>query len=295
MSDNTLEHRYRFLLRAYPAGFRRDRGDELIETLLSVETETRRWPAPHQSLALLLGGLRARWAIPAPPTDRTWWQAAELSALAVTGYGLAIAAVQAKGVLLELRRGGYLVSWFAQDVTAVALLAALLLALLAGLRRSAVALAVAAVVIPTWLSPQSILYNLDDPEWWAPIVAGSAAVALLTRPARLPGLGHRARLVMLGGVAGAVGLALASLPGTPRPLILMLAVLVLAIPYATVDPRVTVTAAALLLPAALSTVSDVSTYPAVLDFSAPLASLRALIAVAVLGFAAVSIRRQALI
>jgi hypothetical protein len=292
MSDNNaLEHRYRHLLLAYPAGYRRERGDELIETLLSVESGTRRWPGPRQSLALLLGGLRARWATPTPSSEQTWWQATELSALAVTGYGLAIAAVQARGVLLELRRGSYLVSWFAQDVTAAALLAALLLALLAGLRRSAVGLAIAAVVVPTYLSPQSLVYNLDDPEWWAPILAGSAAVALLTRPAHLPGLGRRARLVMLGLVAVAVALVL--LPGTPRPLILMFAVLVLAIPYATVDPRVTVAAASLLLPAALSTVSDVSTYPAVLDFSAPLASLRALLAVVVLGFAAVVIRREA--
>jgi len=44
MSSDVLEKRYRTLLRAYPAEYRRERADELIDTLLGDEPTTRRWP-----------------------------------------------------------------------------------------------------------------------------------------------------------------------------------------------------------------------------------------------------------
>jgi hypothetical protein len=53
-----LERRYRRLLQAYPPGYRRERGEEMLGTLLDNTPPDRRWPALREARALLLGGLR---------------------------------------------------------------------------------------------------------------------------------------------------------------------------------------------------------------------------------------------
>jgi hypothetical protein len=55
-----LERSYRRLLRAYPAWYRRDRGEEILDTLLAVAPHGRTWPSLRDSSALILGGLRVR-------------------------------------------------------------------------------------------------------------------------------------------------------------------------------------------------------------------------------------------
>jgi hypothetical protein len=55
-----LERGYRRLLRAYPAWYRRDRGEEIIDTLLAAAPQGRAWPSLRDSSALILGGLRVR-------------------------------------------------------------------------------------------------------------------------------------------------------------------------------------------------------------------------------------------
>jgi hypothetical protein len=57
-----LERRARLLLRAYPAGYRRDRGQEIAGTLLEATPAGRDWPLPRESGALIMAGLRARAA-----------------------------------------------------------------------------------------------------------------------------------------------------------------------------------------------------------------------------------------
>jgi hypothetical protein len=58
-----LERRCRLLMRAYPAQYRRERGDEMLGTLLEAIPEGRSWPPLRDVRALLAGGLRAR-AVP---------------------------------------------------------------------------------------------------------------------------------------------------------------------------------------------------------------------------------------
>ncbi len=41
-----LEHRYRRLLHAYPLGYRRARGAEIVGTCLDLAEPGRRWPSP---------------------------------------------------------------------------------------------------------------------------------------------------------------------------------------------------------------------------------------------------------
>ncbi|MDG4796422.1 hypothetical protein [Micromonospora sp. WMMD1082] len=55
-----LERRYRRLLRAYPADYRRDRGDEIVGTYLDLAVPGRRWPSPADAADLVRGGLRQR-------------------------------------------------------------------------------------------------------------------------------------------------------------------------------------------------------------------------------------------
>jgi len=55
-----LERRYRRLLRAYPARYRRERGQEILSTLLEGTSQDRRWPTMRDGRALLAGGMRVR-------------------------------------------------------------------------------------------------------------------------------------------------------------------------------------------------------------------------------------------
>jgi hypothetical protein len=59
-TEQALERRYRRLLWCYPAGYRRARASEMLDTLLAVAAPGQRWPAGREWRALLLGGLRAR-------------------------------------------------------------------------------------------------------------------------------------------------------------------------------------------------------------------------------------------
>jgi hypothetical protein len=58
-----LERRYRWLLRAYPAWYRRDRAAEMLATLLEASPPGRRWPSLRDARALVTGGLRVRAAL----------------------------------------------------------------------------------------------------------------------------------------------------------------------------------------------------------------------------------------
>jgi hypothetical protein len=54
------ERGYRRLLRAYPRWYRRERGEEMLDTLLAAAPHGRTWPSLRDSSALILGGLRVR-------------------------------------------------------------------------------------------------------------------------------------------------------------------------------------------------------------------------------------------
>jgi hypothetical protein len=57
-----LERRCRTLLRAYPRWYRRQRGDEMLATLLEASQPGQRWPSARDTRALIMGGLRVRAA-----------------------------------------------------------------------------------------------------------------------------------------------------------------------------------------------------------------------------------------
>jgi hypothetical protein len=55
-----LERRCRWLLRAYPAWYRRERSGEMLGTLLEASLPGRTWPSFRDARALVIGGLRVR-------------------------------------------------------------------------------------------------------------------------------------------------------------------------------------------------------------------------------------------
>lgn len=55
-----LERRYRRLLIAYPPAYRGERSEEMIDTLMSVTGDDRRWPLSGEAVALVIHGLRTR-------------------------------------------------------------------------------------------------------------------------------------------------------------------------------------------------------------------------------------------
>jgi hypothetical protein len=55
-----LERHGRWVLRAYPAWYRRDRAAEMLGTLLEASQPGRKWPSFRDARALVIGGLRVR-------------------------------------------------------------------------------------------------------------------------------------------------------------------------------------------------------------------------------------------
>ncbi|MGN9908606.1 hypothetical protein ACTMTJ_13770 [Phytohabitans sp. LJ34] len=62
-----LERAYRRLLLAYPRHYRRERGAEILTTLLDAAAPDQRRPTRRDALDLVMGGLRRRFAIPRGP------------------------------------------------------------------------------------------------------------------------------------------------------------------------------------------------------------------------------------
>ncbi|GIG59868.1 hypothetical protein Lfu02_42400 [Longispora fulva] len=78
----SLIRRYRLLLRAYPSDFRRQHGEELLDTLLAAAPPDRRRPTPRETANLLRHGLRRHLG---RPRSRVIVLVAVLFAL-VTGF-----------------------------------------------------------------------------------------------------------------------------------------------------------------------------------------------------------------
>jgi hypothetical protein len=60
---STFERHCGLLLRAYPAAYRSERGEEIVGTLLETTPEGSAWPLPRDIRGLVIGGLSARAAL----------------------------------------------------------------------------------------------------------------------------------------------------------------------------------------------------------------------------------------
>ncbi|MEV1059546.1 hypothetical protein AB0I92_20015 [Micromonospora chalcea] len=198
MSSDVLEKRYRMLLRAYPADYRRERADELIDTLIGDEPTTRRWPSAREAASLVRGGLRVYGGGAAPrPTAVLFWQGIHLGAIAVLALG---ALIGLDDIIEAFQFGGLsdpLTVLRNQGIHEIALIAALV-ALVAGRARTAAALAVTAAVVPTVIS--TYLFSNGLPQWWAPVVAAPLIVLGLRRPADVPPAPRANAVLVTAGV-----------------------------------------------------------------------------------------------
>jgi hypothetical protein len=142
-----LERRARWLLRAYPAAYRADRGEEIIGTLLEAVPPGRDWPPSREAVALVAAGLRARRA-----ANLRQGLAASLRQVAVAGAAVYLVQLPALGlgaVVWSARRGHLpLLFWFYEWLFYVlGVLALVMLAAAWSGRRGLVAAGAAAAVI----------------------------------------------------------------------------------------------------------------------------------------------------
>lgn len=98
----SLERRYRRLLSAYPGSYQRERGDEILATLLDMSAPDRRWPAPREVAGLLVGAARTHVRINVSrPAQQIWAGGLRLAALFLLAQACSQAAVHT-GFDLEL-------------------------------------------------------------------------------------------------------------------------------------------------------------------------------------------------
>jgi hypothetical protein len=91
--STTLEQHCRLLLRAYPESYRRDRGEEIVGTLLEATPQGRAWPLARDVTGLAVGGLRARAALNGQRAT-----AENMRVAALTGVSAFLACMAVSGV-----------------------------------------------------------------------------------------------------------------------------------------------------------------------------------------------------
>ncbi|WP_431895685.1 hypothetical protein [Nonomuraea sp. bgisy101] len=96
----SLERRYRWLLRAYPDGYRADHGDELLDVLLDSAEPGQALPPAREAYALVVGGIRTR--IIAAAQGPAWADGLHLGVAALAMLNLAVLVPYATSVPLWL-------------------------------------------------------------------------------------------------------------------------------------------------------------------------------------------------
>jgi len=155
-----LERRARWLLRAYPAGYRAGRGDEIIGTLLEATPPGRDWPSSREAVSLVAAGLHARRA-----ANLRQGLAASLRQTAVVGAAVYLAQLPTLAIgaaVWSAHRGHFLYLWSHEYQGAFFELAILAIALLAaawrGRRELVAAAAVAALIL-------AVIATVRTQEW----------------------------------------------------------------------------------------------------------------------------------
>lgn len=96
----SLERRYRWLLRAYPAGYRSDYGEELLDVLMDTAEPDRALPPVREAVALVSNGVRTR--ITEAAQGPAWADGLHLAVTAFSLFNLAVLIPYASTVPLWL-------------------------------------------------------------------------------------------------------------------------------------------------------------------------------------------------
>jgi len=223
-----LERRYRTLLRAYPAGYRAERGDEIVGTLLDGAADGRRRPGLREAASLILGGLRTRLGTNRLPQPMLWQHALHLAAvLMLVGNG--------PGAWQDVPRltGSIWGTLWLVLPTVVALYAVVV-------RRYRLALAMVVLDLfgrNAFVSGEPVGTLVNQ----APLIAVIAALVFLARPGAGPARGVPGVLVAVMLAIGAwnafsTSVVLGSIPGYQLALLQFVPVLLVGL-AALVDPR----------------------------------------------------------
>ncbi|MDG4824762.1 hypothetical protein O7635_23170 [Asanoa sp. WMMD1127] len=103
MTADMLEARYRRLLRAYPKRYRRERGAEMIGTLMEAAGDGQRRPTVREATALVLRGLQARAGTHDLPADgRGFRGALRLAVLMLVAYAAAGSLAETGRILVPI-------------------------------------------------------------------------------------------------------------------------------------------------------------------------------------------------
>jgi hypothetical protein len=142
-----LERHARLLLRAYPRGYREDRGEEMIGTMLEAAPEDQHWPPAREAWSLIRGGIRARAAV-----NHQVPIAAALRQAAILGISLDCARLAGNDVQPLTQPSFYVTAHLIVQPTVSALMLIAVAALAwTGSRLAVLAGAIAAAVASIWL------------------------------------------------------------------------------------------------------------------------------------------------
>jgi hypothetical protein len=174
-----LERRSRVLLRAYPAAYRSERGEEIIGTLLETTPEGQDRPRLRDGQALVIGGLRARAA-----QNRRLSATVNLRVAVMVGSSLYVVMLGAEYLGTGIGELGLnpMPAWYWPVLVAASLLATVLLSWITRPAIAAISALAAAV---------AVYYFLDRPErqLWAfmPLFVSLAVIVVLApRQSRPP-------------------------------------------------------------------------------------------------------------
>jgi hypothetical protein len=241
-SDNRmskLERRCRLLLHAYPAAYRRERGEEMVGTLLEATTTGHVWPPLRDLRSLIAGGIRARAA-----HNRERTTAANLRVAALAGIA-AYLAFSATGQLRLFVQYQVVLGWGSQfspypwplAAGLILMLATVALVWLSGRRGVVLCGALPAAAAVSYAGPWYAAAATTDITYLACL---AAMVALVSGPCR-PGW----RWLCLVGLAAAVPLLATQAPALTAAM--MLTVAAVGIGWMALDARLAVAISAYLM------------------------------------------------
>ena len=260
-----LERRYARLLGAYPAGYRHEHGGELLATLLDSAHPGQRLPSAREAAALVVGGLRTRARLAARRSPWSLWAEGLRLGVLLLLASVVAAAAASTWLLTEFEATWITAKAAGWVVTGAAALA--LVAVARGGFRAGLALLVVAIAAG-WASPPT------QPELLA-LVLAAAIVAVLPRRPPAP-LRRRAWPWLLAvPLSLLVGLYGFNLAWEARSLLPNTILLLAALAWASIDPRLTIAAAVYVTPRLLGYLSTTVAYGAhnigVWDVVVPLA------------------------
>ncbi|MBE1492020.1 hypothetical protein [Plantactinospora soyae] len=168
-----LERRYRWLLRAYPRAYRQYRADEMLETLLAVDETDQRRPSLRESLALVVGGLRARTGVDRLRSrDTLRYSALRSTALSLLVCGVALTALPLIWRLWLLLPGKSATFLYGGSPVTPALLLLALIAAAWARYRIALAITIGAFGAEIWYSAAYELWYMVGPSAGYEAVSG---------------------------------------------------------------------------------------------------------------------------